>query len=238
MLVDSHCHCYEFGEDELRKFAEKYKLVSVSEDYQSAKRVLELSGEIGVLPCIGLHPWNVGKAEPEELSLVLKLIDKSEAPCIGEVGLDRKFVPNTWYKQLEYFKRFLEAAREYDLVVNVHAPDAWREAADLLRRYDVNRALIHWYTGPLDLLEDLDNWGYFITINPAIVIQRRQQEVALHAPRRIVLIESDGPYEYRGLNLTPEAMEKAVEKLSELWGQSREDVEDILYINSSRIWRL
>ena len=233
-MFDNHVHCHEFPWEELEGYVKEWTLACVSDDLQSSRKTLELEG---VIKCLGIHPWQVEKAEPGDLEAVLRLIERSEAPCIGEVGLDRRFVPHSFDKQREYFRAFLKLARELDLVVNVHAPDAWTDAVEELRRADVDRALIHWYTGPLDLLETIRDLGYYISINPAVTIQKKHQEAAKAADRRIVLVESDGPYEYRGMRLTPPAILKTVEKLAELWDAAEDHVREVVETNAKRLWR-
>lgn len=234
-MFDNHVHCHEFPREELDQYVKKWRLVCVSDDLASSKKTLELAG---VVKCLGIHPWRVGKSEFWELGEVVKLIEKSDVPCVGEVGLDLKFVPETFSKQQDFFRKFLNVARELDLVVNVHAPDAWGEVLEELRKSDVDRALIHWYTGPLHLLEAIRDLGYYISINPAVTIQKKHQEVAKTVDRRIVVLESDGPYEYRGLKLAPPAIEKTVAKLAELWDVSVDYVVEVVEANASRLWRM
>ena len=233
-MFDNHVHCHEFPPDELETYRQEGSRVCVSDDLARRKKTLELGGAV---QCLGIHPWQVDKAEPGDLPAVLKLIEKSEAPCVGEVGLDKRFVPHSFDKQKEFFKEFLKLDRELDLVVNVHAPDAWGDVLEELRRSDVDRAVIHWYTGPLHLLEEVSGLGYFITINPAVVVQKKHQEVAVAADRRILLLESDGPYEYRGMRLAPPLIEKTVEKLAELWKSPRDYVVEVVEENAKRLWR-
>jgi TatD DNase family protein len=233
-VYDNHVHCHEFPREELEGYVKEWSLVCVSDDLQSSRKTLEL--EVAV-KCLGIHPWQVEKAQPGDLEAVLKLIERSEVQCIGEVGLDKRFVPHSLDKQKEYFRIFLKTARELDLVVNVHAPDAWADVVEELRKTDVDRALIHWYTGPLELLETIKDLGYYISINPAIVIQKKHQEVAKAVDRRVVLVESDGPYEYRGMKLAPPAIRKTVEKLAELWGTTQEYVVEVVENNAARLWR-
>ncbi|MBP1449988.1 MAG: TatD family hydrolase [Thermoproteus sp.] len=237
MYIDAHCHCHEFEDEELKEFA-GVKLVAVSDDLESSRRTLELRANYGVVPCLGIHPWRIEKAKPQELAEVLKLIEKSEAPCVGEVGLDKRFAADTYERQREYFAKFLEISREHDLVLNVHAPDAWRDVVEALRKADVDRALIHWYTGPLDLLEEIAALGYYISINPAIKVQPKHRAVAQTARRDLVVLESDGPYEYRGLRLTPSMLAETTSILSEIWGIPRDELEEKLYQNAARLFRI
>ncbi len=235
VYVDAHCHLYEYGEEKLSDFP-YIKILAVSEDLASSRRVLELSDNWdNVSPCLGVHPWNVGKIPRQQVSEVMTLIEKNDVPCIGEIGLDKRFVPHTYAEQLELFRSFLKLARDLDLAVNVHAAGAWDEAVEELRRNDVERALIHWYTGPPILLEQIKEYGYFISINPAMKIQNKHREIAAIAPTSVLLTESDGPYKYRGLDLDPTMVVSVVEELATVRRMPKEELREIIYINFRRL---
>ena len=233
MIVDAHCHCYELGEGE--ELADR--VLAVSDDYQSSLKSVELGEKYPgrVIPCVGVHPWEIDRGKVGEVDLVLRLVERGDVRCIGEVGLDKRFVPESFEAQLAVFRRFLAAAREYDLVVNVHAPDAWRDVVEELRRVDVDRAVIHWYTGPLDLLEEVAGLGYFIGVNPAAKVQRKHVEVIRRAPQHIVLTESDAPYDYRGLRLMPRLIHDTIRLIAEVWGVPRDYVEELVASNFARL---
>jgi len=160
----------------------------------------------------------------------------SEAKCIGEVGLDRRFVPQTFDRQLEFFRTFVTWARDYDLPLNIHAPDAWRDVLELVRRSDVERVLIHWYTGPLNLLNEIRDYGYYISINAAIRIQEKSRLVAKEAPLDVILLESDGPYEYRGITLEPPMVRDAARIVAEIKGVKVEELWERIGENFSRLF--
>ncbi len=216
-LIDVHCHLYEFPNDRINEILKDFKVVAVSDDYGSSIKTVKLAEEHeGILPCIGIHPWEVGKATKDEVKAIESLIGRYEVKGIGEVGLDKKFVKNTFNKQYEFFINFVNLAKEYDLFLNVHAPGAWREVLDLLRRKDVGRAVIHWFTGPLELLNEIKELGYFISLNPAAKVQNKHRRVIEEAPLNIILLESDGPYDYRGLKLEPKLIPELLTLISEI----------------------
>ena len=233
VIIDAHCHCYELGEGE--ELADK--VLAVSDDYESSLRSLELGEKYPgkVIPCVGVHPWEIERGRIDDVAKVLRLVEERDVKCIGEVGLDKRFVPGSFEAQLAAFRRFLAMAREYDLIVNVHAPDAWREVLEELRKADVDRAVIHWYTGPLDLLDEIADLGYFIGINPAAKIQKKHVEVIKQAPRHIILTESDAPYDYRGLKLTPKLIRETIELIARLWGVSSDYVEELVSNNFAKL---
>ncbi len=237
MLVDAHVHLYEFDEKSLEEFKDII-LVSVSEDLDSSRRVIRLSEEYSnVTPCVGLHPWNVDKRPMGEVDEILRIIEGGDVRCIGEVGLDLRFVPETIDRQREVFSRFLAMAREYDAVLNIHSPDAWREAFNMVVKADLDKAIFHWYTGPLDLLEEIASQGYYITVNAAVKIQEKSRRVVEKAPLSIILTESDGPYNYRGLVLKPTMVKDALSEVAKIKGVSQDDVEYTVYYNYTRLFK-
>ncbi len=208
MMIDIHSHIHEFDNKELGALlnkAENIVIVGVGDDLESSKRVIELSRSYSqIAPCVGLHPWSVKRSESiREAVLIVKLALENNIKCLGEVGLDTKFVPQTIELQREVFKVFLEAARDNGLFLNLHTAGTWEEVFNLLVRYDIDAANFHWYTGPKTLLKDIETHGYTISINPAVKIQKKHQEIVRVAPIEVMLTESDSPYEYRGLRLTP-----------------------------------
>lgn len=215
--TDAHCHTYEIDSVKLDGLCKLFNfIVSVADDAESSLKTLKLGERYKyIVPCIGIHPWSTNKENlDDELRLIEKLASTTDLCCLGEIGLDKAFVPETFNTQLKVFRRLLEIARDYDLAVNLHAANAWKQTFEEVLRYGIRRALFHWYSGPLDILQELVARGYFISINPAVKISTRHLSVARKVPIGALLIESDGPYLYRGLNLNPEMIPETVELLA------------------------
>jgi len=237
-LVDAHCHLHEFTDQELVNYCRDDLLINaVSDDYLSSLRTLDIVSKCrNVLPSVGLHPWNIGKVDiSKELRSLSELV--SRVRFLGEVGIDKRFVPETYDKQLEVFKYFLELARDYGLGVNVHAVSTWDEVIKLLTKYDIRIAIIHWYTGPTELLKDIESLGYYITINPAVKIQLKHREVVMKAPIEIILTESDGPYVYRGMRLVPTMVLETLHEIAKIKGTSFEEVSTSILKNFMKVFK-
>ena len=233
--VDAHVHLHEFDRESAARFAEKFILIAVSDDYESSLKTLELAHALKVHPCVGVHPWEAHKVSDEEVSRTLKLLEREEAISIGEVGLDKKFVPKTFERQLEIFRKFLKAAEELSLLVNIHAAGAWKEVLEELERHNIERAIFHWYTGPLSILEKIVEKGYMLTVNPAIKIQNKMRKIVKEAPLSAILTESDGPYNYRGINLTPEMIPDTVKTIAQIKGLNQQTVAEKIHQNAKKI---
>jgi len=210
---------------------------AVSDDYLSSLRTLDIASKCGnIIPSVGLHPWNIGKVDiSKELRSLSELV--SRVKFLGEVGIDKRFTPETYDKQLEVFKYFLELARDHRLGVNIHAVGTWDEVIKLLTKYDIRVAIIHWYTGPTELLKDIESMGYYITINPAVKIQLKHREVVMKAPIEIILTESDGPYIYRGMRLVPTMVLETLHEVAKIKGIGFEEVGISVLKNFMKVFR-
>ena len=235
-----HVHLYEFSDEEVEEILEKdpdLVLVAVSEDVESLERVLELRERFPdrIVACAGLHPWNIGEEPLAQVEELLRTAYRGDLACIGEVGLDRKFVPHTWEVQVQVFEAFLRYAGEVGALVNIHAPDAWADALAMLVDYDIERAMFHWYTGPQDLVGVIGSYGYKVSLNPALRIQKKHRAIARVAPLDYIVLESDGPYNYRGLRLNPLMIRETIEVVAAEKGVEPGAVAEAARWNSERL---
>ncbi|NPA23764.1 MAG: TatD family hydrolase [Crenarchaeota archaeon] len=236
-IVDAHCHLHEFQDVTIEKIVREYTIIAVSDDYPSSIRTLELASKYSsVVPCVGIHPWMVDKIDRDEVDKIRKIA--CEAMCIGEVGLDTKFVPETIERQREIFHEMLKIAKELSLPVNLHCAGTWREVYDLVLKYDVDRANFHWYTGPLELLDEIVEKGFYVSINPAVKIQRKHQEVVRRLPLENMLLESDGPYEYRGIRMEPFLIRETIDMVSRIKSVDPSRVIEICRENAKRFLKI
>ncbi|WP_338601843.1 TatD family hydrolase [Sulfolobus tengchongensis] len=198
---DAHCH-YSY----LKKRYDGFLIAAVSMDYNSSLDTLSLRDN-NILVGVGIHPWRVHE---EKLDSVLPLISKAD--FIGEVGLDYRLAKAPKELQIKYFEEQIKAGE--GKLINVHALDAWEDAFRILIKNDVKKAILHWYTGPKELLKDIEGAGYFISINPSVSFQKKHQEILRNSSLRILLTESDGGYEYRGRLLEPTEIPNAISFMS------------------------
>ncbi|MEM1740070.1 MAG: TatD family hydrolase [Desulfurococcaceae archaeon] len=240
MIVDAHIHCTEL--ENIDKYANntEFILVCVADDPNSSREVIEFSKKYSnIIPCIGIHPWNIHEYSLAQIESSLKhLVNNHDVNCLGEIGLDRRFRPHTFDKQLEAFSLFMNYAKEFNLVLNLHAADAWREVFELIYRSNINRAYFHWYTGPLDLLRQIEEIGFYVGFNPAWQIQQKHREILVHANLEYLITESDAPYNYRGLIMTPDLIKKSIEYIATVKKTSVDYVEKVIYSNLKRLFKM
>ena len=225
--VDSHIHLYQFTESERKIILSKkdFVFISVSEDLKSSIENLKLSYlHENVIPAIGIHPWNAKDVKKEDMDIIKKIIDKENIKVVGEIGIDKIFAKDYYEKQKEIFLEFLNIANNYDLSLNLHTLGAWEEVLDLLLKFDIKKAVFHWYTGPLHLINKIIDAGYFIGINPALFVQEKHRKALEYCDINFILTESDAPYNYRGIFLHPDKIKDVINEISKIFKIPEEKV--------------
>lgn len=145
-----------------------------------------------VIPAFGVHPWEAPGYVDRTDELDAEL---DTAPIIGEVGLDFRFVTdNTLYPAQErVFKYFLSHAEQTGKILNLHTPGAETAVAQRLRARDISRAIIHWYSGPMDTLRSLIDIGCYFTVGVDVLFSQQVRDIARKIPLDHLLTETDNP---------------------------------------------
>jgi TatD DNase family protein len=124
-----------------------------------------------------------------------------------------------YHAQREVFELFLAAARDQDRIVIIHTKGAEREALDILDGYALPRVIIHWYSGPLDVLRDMIERGFYFTVGGEVGLSEEIREIARMIPWDRLLTETDnpgGPESYLGRPGTPALILDIVKSLAEV----------------------
>jgi TatD DNase family protein len=197
MLIDAHVHLDKYGAD-LKQALQQIRThevftIAVAMDVPSYRRCVEISEECDlVLPTFGIHPRRAPDYA-DRLSELKPLIEQS--PAIGEIGLDFHWVKDgsQYPAQLKVLDYFLAAAREQNKMVNLHTKGAEGKILDLLEHYDIKRAIVHWYSGPMDILRALVHFGAYFTVGVEVSYSETIQAIAREIPDHLLLTETDNP---------------------------------------------
>jgi TatD DNase family protein len=235
-LIDGHAHLNEVNDIEgaLNRAAAAgvARIVAVGMDIASNRRILEIAASYPglVLPSVGFHPWSI---PTESIEATLAFVKTHLAACtaLGEVGLDYKAkVKKT--VQWEVFARVLDLAVEFEKPVIVHARFSHQRCHRMVSEARIEKAVFHWYSGPLDLLEQIIADGYFVSCTPALAYSTPHRSAARHAPLERILIETDCPVEYRGKVSEPAHLIDTLTHLSRIKGLPLEEVARITTANA------
>lgn len=113
---------------------------------------------------------------------------------IGEVGLDfTGKLEEHKSQQIEVFDYICRAASD-NQVLNVHSKNAESDVLRVLKKNKVKRAILHWYSGDIDMLHELVDAGYYFSVNWNMLNSKKGQTVINNIPLCRILVESDGPF--------------------------------------------
>jgi TatD DNase family protein len=235
-LIDTHAHLDEVkdleGALDRAREAGIRAIIAVGSDFPSNEKILCLADRFPgfVFPALGLHPWKLDGADVEAN---FGLMEKELPGCVavGEVGLDFA-IQTPREKQEEVFQRILTLAVRQKKPLLVHARRAWGEALGMLQSAKVEKAVFHWYSGPLNTLSAISAGGYFISATPAAAYSDRHRQAIRECPLGRLLLETDCPEAYRGKASEPKDILTALRSASEIKGRPAGEVADQAYRNS------
>jgi TatD DNase family protein len=198
MLIDAHAHLDHYQDESLEAVLEEIRrypifTLSNSMDLPAYQRNLEIAERCEwVLPTFGVHPWKAPEYA-ERLEELGPWIERS--PMLGEIGLDFHWVEDAAFypAQRNVLKYFLEAAQRQNKIVNLHTKGAEAETLEWLDRYHIQRAIVHWYSGPLDVFREMITRGFLFTIGVEVSHSNHIQAIAREVPPSQLLTETDNP---------------------------------------------
>jgi TatD DNase family protein len=197
MLIDAHVHIDKYGDNleaALSEIAQREIFtIAVAMDAPSyaASRLIARRSPL-ILPTFGIHPRRAPlyATRLRELGALIE-----ESPAIGEIGLDFHWEkdPASFASQRRVLEYFFAAAREQNKLVNLHTKGGENEILHLLEKYQIRRAIVHWYSGPLDILSELVSWGAHFTVGVEVLFSEHIKTIAREIPDRLLLTETDNP---------------------------------------------
>ena len=242
MLIYAPEHLDQYGEDlnaVLKEIKEHQVFtIAVAMDVPSYTRCQEIGDVCDlVLPTFGIHP----RRAPEYVDRLSELSPFiQQSPAIGEIGLDFHWVKDKsqYPAQLKVLEYFLAAAREQKKFVNLHTKGAEKEILKLLERYNIQRAIIHWYSGPLDILRALVEFGAYFTIGVEVSYSDTIKTITREIPDHLLLTETDNPGGLKWLNSIvgmPKEIKKVVDVIAGLRGVSPASITQMVHANFLRL---
>jgi len=241
-LIDTHVHLDEISDIEgALERAQKVgvrAIVAVGVDLVANEKILSLAGRYPgfVYPALGLHPWRLTS---DDLEANFSLIKRELPQCLalGEIGLD--FALETPQdQQREIFAELLELAVQTKKPVLLHARRAWAEVLDLVKSFQVEKAVFHWYSGPAEILQAIFEMGYFISATPAAAYSERHRRAIQATPPDRLLLETDAPEVYQGRPSEPQDLENTLHAVSELWNLEPEKIAEQTFRNAQKFFQL
>lgn len=241
-VIDSHAHLSEMAgaEQKIRLAILNgiVRIVAVGMNTASNEQTLTLARIFPetVQPALGYHPWMINEDEDvRAIDFLEKHIDQCVA--VGEIGLDYRIKVKKDH-QKAVFKQLLALAFAADKPVIVHSRYSDARTFEMVAGQKIKKAVFHWYSGPIDLLEQILSSGYYISATPALAYSQAHRAAIEKAPMERILIETDAPVEYRGIASEPMSLFSTLRHLVELKGLSLTEGARITTENAEQFFSL
>jgi len=232
-------------------------LITVGSDLAACEGAVELSKKYDfIYAAVGIHPhdakyfneniYNQLKewASPPHPPLTKGGTRGGKVVAIGETGLDYHYDNSPRKTQQEVFRRHLQLAKESNLSVIIHSREAKQDTIKILRESDINRGVLHCFSGDMDMAEQAMSMGLYISFAGPVTFKKALQlkEIARMVPDDYILVETDAPYlspePFRGKRNEPSYILNTVKHIAELRGISFEDMARITTLNAKRLFSI
>ncbi len=243
-LFDTHCHIhfpdYELNPEEVMlaaKSAGVTRLMCVGctlVDSQSAIKMAQAHDNIWA--SIGLHPHEGSGYVNDDAALAkfVSLAAKPKVVAIGETGLDYHYMHSPKEDQAKLLRFQLDVAIEHNLPLIFHVREAfddfWR-IFDAYRREGFGiKGVVHSFSAHNKELDEILARDLFVGLNGIVTFAKDEQLLAAvkTVPLDKLLLETDAPFltptPFRGKVCEPKYMRITAEFLSQLRGESLEEI--------------
>ena len=253
-ITDTHTHLYSDAFDEDRKAmieraidanVTRFFIPAIDSSYTEEMLKLETDFPEHVHLMTGLHPTSVKENYQDELRHVEALLSQRKFVAIGEIGIDLYWDKSTLKIQQEAFKHQIQLAKQYQLPIVIHCRDAFDEIFEVLKteKSDDLFGIFHCFTGDLEQAKQAISFNMKLGIGGVVTFKNGGIDKFLNQiDLKHIVLETDSPYlapaPFRGKRNESSYIIKVLEKLSELYGVSKEEIAKITTENSKAIFKV
>jgi TatD DNase family protein len=162
-----------------------------------SRRAAEIADEYGLYATAGVHPHHARECDASTIESLKELSSHPRVVAIGECGLDfnRNYSPHP--DQEKWFVAQLELGLSVQKPLFLHSRDAHPRFSDILKKFKLQKAVAHCFTGEREELHAYLDLGLYVGITGWICDERRGRhlvELVRDIPRDRLLLETDSPY--------------------------------------------
>ncbi|MDH3697618.1 MAG: TatD family hydrolase [Flavobacteriaceae bacterium] len=251
-ITDTHNHLYVEAFDNDRseviqraidKGIDRFFLPAIDSSYTEAMLSLQDQYPAHMYLMAGLHPTHVKENVEEELDHVTQNMKRHKYYAIGEIGIDLYWDDTFIKEQRSAFRRQIQLAREYDLPIVIHSRDSFDEIIPILRdeTHEKLRGIFHCFTGTYEQALTAIELNMKLGIGGVVTFKNGGLDKFLsRIDLEHIVLETDAPYlapaPFRGKRNEPVYISNIVQKMSEIYSISQEEIAAITTENSKCIF--
>lgn len=252
IITDTHTHLYseqfKVDRDAVIKRAldlniKRFFIPAIDSTYTASMLQLKQDYPDNIFLMMGLHPTSVKDNYKDELLHVEQMLDSQNFYAVGEIGIDLYWNTSTLNIQKEAFKHQIQLAKKHQLPIVIHCREAFDEIFEVLEteKDDALYGIFHCFTGTLYQAKQALSYNMKLGIGGVATfkngkIDRFLNEIDL----KHIVLETDAPYlspvPYRGKRNESAYIIEVLNKLSEIYQVSEEEIAQITTSNSKSIF--
>lgn len=213
------------------------KIICIGINKKTNKLAIELAEKYEmVYASVGIHP-----SEVDETISYIDYLSHPKVVAIGEIGIDLYWRQDNKEAQIKRFKEQLKIAQAYDFPVIIHSRNSSDVIYDIVKDYNVS-GVMHCYSEHADLLDKYIELGFYIGIGGILTFKNADvvNDIANRTPLDKILLETDSPYlapvPFRGRMNEPKNTVYVLEKLAEIRGLSKTELQQITTNNAHKLF--
>jgi len=252
ILTDTHTHLYseQFDKDRseviqraINNNVERFFVPAIDSTYYQAMFDLEKQFPKNVFLMAGLHPTHVKENYKEELAVVKKMLLEKQFYAVGEIGIDLYWDKSFLQEQQDAFKEQIGWAKENNLPIVIHCRDSFDEIFEILEEVKDEKlfGIFHCFTGDLSQAKKAISYNMKLGIGGVVTFKKGKIDQFLNEiPLNHIVLETDSPYlaptPFRGKRNESSYLVNVVEKLSDIYHLSSQEIAKITTENSKKVF--
>jgi len=253
-IIDTHTHLYlkQFKDDidkviqrSIDKGINKFIFPAIDSSHFDSMHSLKNKYPDIIYLMSGLHPTDVKKDFKDELEFVVNSLKTHDYIAIGEIGIDLHWDKSFLKQQQEAFRFQIRLAIKNDLPIVIHCREAFDEIFEILDKENCDklRGVFHCFTGTLAQAKRAIDLGFVLGIGGVVTFKNGGIDKFLNQiDLKHLVLETDSPYlapvPFRGKRNESSYIIHVIEKLSEIYGLSKEEIADITTKNAEKVFAL
>ncbi|WP_086256226.1 TatD family hydrolase [Campylobacter vicugnae] len=251
MIIDTHCHLDDARYDDIDSVIKNAfdngvnKIIIPGADINDLPKAAQIANSNeNIYFAAGVHPYEI---EGYDEAVLRQFAKDPKCIAIGECGLDYFRLPDNDIdgykaKQKDAFISQINLAIELKLPLIVHIRDANEDSLKILKEYEdrLVGGVLHCFNASPILLELSSKFYYGIGGVLTFKNGKKLVEILPKIPLDRLVLETDAPYltpePHRGKRNEPAFTTYVADKMADILGMSRDEVESLTTQNANRLF--
>jgi len=253
-IIDTHTHLYlkQFNKDidlvinrSKDIGVKKFIFPAIDSSHFDSMHSLKNKYPDNIYLMSGLHPTNVKENYKNELDFVVDSLKTRDYVAIGEIGIDLYWDKSFLNEQQEAFTFQIRLAIKHDLPIVIHCREAFDEIFEILDKENCDklRGVFHCFTGTLEQAKRAIDLDFVLGIGGVVTFKNGGIDKFLNQiDLKHIVLETDSPYlapvPFRGKRNESSYIVYVIDKLSEIYGLSKEEIASVTTKNAEKVFAL